>query len=218
MNKHSYITGFANNNIYRKSWFTDNDIQFPIGKYYEDLGTNYKLFLSAKKVYATNQKYYHYLIDNPDSITQSWNEKKFSDMFGFYKEVFYSDFVRSQLNKEELQISQLYYVNGLVHILASLYKSKLDKQYIEITNEVKQELLKNSVSLSQMKDQPNKLKYVLFRLKLLKLAFSIQNVFWNYFRSQIWNTLLLFQFIMLRNTLIVVWKVLFLKIMMTWKL
>jgi glycosyltransferase involved in cell wall biosynthesis len=177
MLKHSYITGFANDKIYRKSLFTDNDIQFPIGKYYEDLGTNYKLFLSAKKVYATNQKYYHYLIDNPDSITQSWNEKKFSDMFGFYKEVFYSDFVRSQLNKEELQISQLYYVNGLVHILASLYKSKLDKKYIEITNEVKQELLKNSASLSQMKDQPNKLKYVLFRFKVLKLAFSIQNIF-----------------------------------------
>lgn len=177
MLRHSYITGFANDKIYRKSLFTDNDIQFPIGKYYEDLGTNYKLFLSAKKVYATNQKYYHYLIDNPDSITQSWNEKKFRDMFGFYKELFYSDFVRSQLNKEELQMSQLYYVNGLVHILASLYKSKLDKEYIDITDEVKQELLKNRVSLSQMKDQPNKLKYVLLRLKVLKLAFSIQNVF-----------------------------------------
>ena len=177
MLKHSYITGFANDKIYRKSLFTDNDIQFPIGKYYEDLGTNYKLFLSAKNVFATNQKYYHYLIDNPDSITQSWNEQKFSDMFGFYKDIFYSDFVRSQLNQEEIQILQLYYVNGLTHILASLYKSKLDKKYIEITNEVKQELLKNSVSLSQMKDQPNKLKYVLFRLKLLKLAFSIQNVF-----------------------------------------
>ena len=175
--KHSYITGFANDKIYRKSLFIDNNILFPKGKYYEDLGTNYKLFLSAKKVYATNQKYYHYLIDNPDSITQSWNEKKFSDMFGFYKDIFYSDFVCSQLNQEELHISQLYYVNGLIHILASLYKSKLDKEYIDITDEVKQELLKNSVSLSQMKDQPNKLKYVLYRLKVLKLAFSIQNVF-----------------------------------------
>ena len=68
-------------------------------------------------------------------------------------------------------------MNGLTHILASLYKSKLDKKYIDITKEVKQELVKNSVSLSQMKDQPNKLKYVLFRLKLLKIAFSIQNVF-----------------------------------------
>ena len=177
MLKHSYITGFANDKVYRKSLFTDHNIQFPIGKYYEDLGTNYKLFLSAKRVYATNQKYYHYLIDNPDSITQSWNEKKFRDMFEFYKEVFYSTFVRSQLNQEELQISQLYYVNGLTHILASLYKSKLDKKYIDITNQVKQELLKHGVALSQMKGQPNKLKYILFRLKVLKLAFSIQNIF-----------------------------------------
>ena len=136
MLKHSYITGFANDKIYKKSLFIDNNISFPKGKYYEDLGTNYKLFLSAENVFATNQKYYHYLIDNPDSITQSWNEQKFSDMFEFYKDIFYSDFVRSQLNQEEIQILQLYYVNGLTHILASLYKSKLDKKYIDITNEV----------------------------------------------------------------------------------
>ena len=68
-------------------------------------------------------------------------------------------------------------MNGLTHMLASLYKSELDKKYIDITNQVKQELLKNSVSLSQMKNQPNKLKYILFRLKVLKLAFSIQNIF-----------------------------------------
>ncbi len=177
MLKHSYITGFANDKIYKKSLFIDNNISFPKGKYYEDLGTNYKLFLSAENVFATNQKYYHYLIDNPDSITQSWNEQKFSDMFEFYKDIFYSDFVRSRLNQEELQISQLYYVNGLIHILASLYKSKLDKKYIDITNQVKQELHKHGVALSKMKGQPNKLKYILFRLKVLKLAFSIQNIF-----------------------------------------
>ena len=177
MLKHSYITGFANDKIYKKSLFIDNNISFPKGKYYEDFGTNYKLFLSAENVFATNQKYYHYLIDNPDSITQSWNEQKFSDMFEFYKDIFYSDFVRSRLNQEELQTSQLYYVNGLIHILASLYKSKLDKKYIDITNQVKQELLKHGVSLSQMKEQPNKLKYIFFRFKVLKLAFSIQNIF-----------------------------------------
>ena len=75
----------------------------------------------------------------------------------------------------------------MVHILASLYKSKLDKKYIEITNEVKQELLKNSVSLSQMKDQPNKLKYVLFRLKLLKLASVYKTFFEIIFRSKFEN-------------------------------
>ena len=176
MLKHSYITGFANDKIYKKSLFIDNNISFPKGKYYEDLGTNYKLFLSAKKVFATNQKYYHYLIDNPDSITQSWNEQKFSDMFGFYKDIFYSDFVRSQLNKEELQISQRYYVNGLIHILASLYRSKLDKNYGEITSEVKQELEKNKMTCSEVKSIPNRIKYLLYRLHLLKLAFTIQGM------------------------------------------
>ena len=176
MLKHSYITGFANDKIYKKSLFIDNNISFPKGKYYEDLGTNYKLFLSAKNVFATNQKYYHYLIDNPDSITQSWNEQKFSDMFGFYKDIFYSDFVRSQLNKEELQISQRYYVNGLIHILASLYKSKLDKNYGEITSEVQQELEKNKMTCSEVKSIPNRIKYLLYRLHLLKLAFTIQGM------------------------------------------
>lgn len=176
MFSYGFITGFATDKIYRKALFTKNTIQFPVGKYYEDLGTNYKLFLAAKKVYATNQKYYHYLIDNPDSITQSWNEKKFRDMFGFYKEVFYSDFVRSQLNQEELHISQLYYVNGLTHILASLYKAKLHKNYDEITSEVKQELEKNKMTCSEMKSIPNRNKYLLYRLHLLKLAFAIQGM------------------------------------------
>ena len=176
MLRHSFITGFANDKIYKKSLFIDNNISFPKGKYYEDLGTNYKLFLSAKNVFATNNKYYHYLIDNPDSITQSWNEQKFSDMFGFYKDIFYSDFVRSQLNQEELHISKLYYVSGLTHILASLYKTKLDKNYGEITSEVEQELENNKITCSEVKSIPNRIKYLLYRLHLLKLAFAIQGM------------------------------------------
>ena len=176
MFSYGFITGFATDKIYRKTLFTKNTIQFPVGKYYEDLGTNYKLFLAAKKVYATNQKYYHYLIDNPDAITQSWNEKKLRDMFEFYKEVFYSDFVRSQLNQEELHISQLYYVNGLTHILASLYKAKLHKHHSEIASEVKQELEKNKMTCSEVKSIPNRIKYLLYRMHLLKLAFAIQGM------------------------------------------
>ena len=97
-------------------------------------------------------------------------------MFGFYKEMFYSDFVRSQLNQEELQLSQLYYVNGLTHILASLYKVKLHKNYSGITSEVKQELEKNKMTCSEVKSMPNRIKYLLCRLHLLKLAFAIQGM------------------------------------------
>ena len=84
-------------------------------------------FLLLKKVYATNQKYYHYLIDNPDSITKSWNEQKFENMISFYKELYYSDDVRSKLDSSELAIAKIFFVNGMTHILASLFKSNLYK-------------------------------------------------------------------------------------------
>lgn len=174
MLKHSHITGFANDKIYRKSLFTNNGIEFPFGQYYEDLAINYKLFLTSKEVYATNQKYYYYLINNPDSITQSWNEQKFCDMFGFYKEQFYSDFVRSRLDDQDLEILHLYYVDGLTHILSSLYKSTLYKKHANILEEIKQELMKNKISLFKMKNQPNFGKYLLHRLGLLKFTFRIQ--------------------------------------------
>lgn len=169
------ITGFANDKIYRKNLFLDNDIEFPVGKYYEDLGTNYKLFLKATKVYVTNQKYYHYLITNPDSITQSWNEQKLQDMFGFYREIYYSPLVREKFEELEIEILQAYYINGLIHILSSLYKSNISAQYSDIEKDIKQEIVKNSLGVTKLLNQPNKIKYLLYKLGLLKILFETQS-------------------------------------------
>lgn len=169
------VTGFANDKIYRKKLFLDNDIEFPVGKYYEDLGTNYKLFLKATKVYVTNQKYYHYLITNPDSITQSWNEQKLQDMFGFYREIYYSPLVREKFEELEIEILQAYYINGLIHILSSLYKSNISAQYSDIEKDIKQEIVKNSLGVTKLLNQPNKIKYLLYKLGLLKILFETQS-------------------------------------------
>ena len=175
MLKQRDVTGFANDKIYRKKLFLDNDIEFPVGKYYEDLGTNYKLFLKATKVYVTNQKYYHYLITNPDSITQSWNEQKLQDMFGFYREIYYSPLVREKFEELEIEILQAYYINGLIHILSSLYKSNISAQYSDIEKDIKQEIVKNSLGVTKLLNQPNKIKYLLYKLGLLKILFETQS-------------------------------------------
>ena len=175
MLKQSDVTGFANDKIYRKKLFLDNDIEFPVGKYYEDLGTNYKLFLKATKVYVTNQKYYHYLITNPDSITQSWNEQKLQDMFGFYREIYYSPLIREKFEELEIEILQAFYINGLIHILSSLYKSNISAQYSDIEEDVKQEITKNSLSVTKLSNQPNRIKYLLYKLGLLKILFETQS-------------------------------------------
>lgn len=175
MLKQSDVTGFANDKIYRKKLFLDNDIEFPVGKYYEDLGTNYKLFLKATKVYVTNQKYYHYLITNPDSITQSWNEQKLQDMFGFYREIYYSPLIREKFEELEIEILQAFYINGLIHILSSLYKSNISAQYSDIEKDIKQEIVKNSLGVTKLLNQPNKIKYLLYKLGLLKILFETQS-------------------------------------------
>lgn len=169
------VTGFANDKIYRKKLFLDNDIEFPVRKYYEDLGTNYKLFLKATKVYVTNQKYYHYLITNPDSITQSWNEQKLQDMFGFYREIYYSPLIREKFEELEIEILQAFYINGLIHILSSLYKSNISAQYSDIEKDIKQEIVKNSLGVTKLLNQPNKIKYLLYKLGLLKILFETQS-------------------------------------------
>lgn len=175
MLKQSDVTGFANDKIYRKKLFLDNNIKFPVGKYYEDLGTNYKLFLKATKVYVTNQKYYHYLITNPDSITQSWNEQKLQDMFGFYREIYYSPLIREKFEEHEIEILQAFYINGLIHILSSLYKSNISAQYSDIEKDIKQEIVKNSLGVTKLLNQPNKIKYLLYKLGLLKILFETQS-------------------------------------------
>lgn len=175
MLKQSDVTGFANDKIYRKKLFLDNDIEFPVGKYYEDLGTNYKLFLKATKVYVTNQKYYHYWITNPDSITQSWNEQKLQDMFGFYREIYYSPLIREKFEELEIEILQAFYINGLIHILSSLYKSNISAQYSDIEKDIKQEIVKNSLGVTKLLNQPNKIKYLLYKLGLLKILFETQS-------------------------------------------
>ena len=60
------LTGIANaawNKVYRRSLFTQNDIIYPWGCLYEDLGTTYRLLARAETVIFVNKPLYDYLKD-----------------------------------------------------------------------------------------------------------------------------------------------------------
>ncbi len=67
------ILNAAWNKMYLKSLFTDNNIIYPYGYYYEDLGTTYRLLIHCNKVSFINEPLYHYLCDRPGNITQQFN-------------------------------------------------------------------------------------------------------------------------------------------------
>lgn len=71
------ILNCAWNKMVRRSLFTDNQIEYPKGYLYEDLGTTYKLLLKAKSIAFVNEPLYDYLADRPGNITQSFNKKAY---------------------------------------------------------------------------------------------------------------------------------------------
>lgn len=71
------ILNAAWNKMYRLSLFQENNITYPVGYLYEDLGTTYKLLLKAKSIAFVNEPLYDYLADRPGNITQSFNKKAY---------------------------------------------------------------------------------------------------------------------------------------------
>ena len=63
------------NKIYKTSLFKDNNIIYPKGYLYEDLGTTPKLILKAKNIKYIQKALYHYLVDRPNNITRQVNHK-----------------------------------------------------------------------------------------------------------------------------------------------
>lgn len=67
------IQNAAWNKMYRLSLFRDNEIIYPWGCYYEDLGTTYRLLARCDKVAFINEPLYDYLQDRPGNITHQFN-------------------------------------------------------------------------------------------------------------------------------------------------
>ena len=72
------ICNFAVNKLYKKELM--KDIEYPIGKYQEDVGTTYKFIKNAKKIVYSDSKLYGYY-SRSDSITKSLNTKFVYDYF-----------------------------------------------------------------------------------------------------------------------------------------
>ncbi len=67
------ILNAAWNKMYLRDLFLKNNISYPYGYYYEDLGTTYRLLVNCDKISFINEPLYNYLSDRPGNITQQFN-------------------------------------------------------------------------------------------------------------------------------------------------
>lgn len=73
------IQNYAWDKIYKRNLFIEHNIFYPVGMYYEDMPTTFRLFFYANQVAYLNEYLYNYL-QRENSITKSFNEKHIEDV------------------------------------------------------------------------------------------------------------------------------------------
>lgn len=74
------------NKFYRTRLFKDNNIEYPKGYRYEDLGTTPKLLLKANSIDYLDTPLYNYIVNRPDNITSKVDNKIY-DIFNMCENI-----------------------------------------------------------------------------------------------------------------------------------
>ena len=136
------IQSYAWNKLYKKELF--NEIKYPIGKKYEDIGTTFYIFEKCNKVVVTSEPEYYYL-KRADSLVNNVTESTVLD----YTEIIIQRYLYTQKNIEELRKYNNYYLaktlitahNDIV-VLGSI-SEKMQEKYKELYN-LAFDILKNN--------------------------------------------------------------------------
>ena len=166
----SKITNAACNKLYKRKLF--ENITFPKGKLYEDLGTTYKLFYKAKKVVLTNQHTYCYFRDRTDSIMhKTYNSNRMQGL-KYAEEIV--EFIEKNVPQiKKSAISRLYM--ECVFILIEIPK---DKKFKEDRKKINEYLRKYRIQIILNKKMPIKQKILaiisIFGKKVLMLVWNLK--------------------------------------------
>lgn len=147
-----YIGVVACNKMYSRKLF--DSIRYPEGKFYEDSGTTYKLFLESKKIAFGEYAKYYYRVARKGQITTSGYEKKLDKVKFLYdmKKCFMSQC------PEVLYSFETFMFSGLLGIYADVMEANvIDKAHlneiktflISVINEEKNMIIKNKIHISK---------------------------------------------------------------------
>lgn len=128
----------AVNKLFKRELFIKTGIRFPVGKYYEDLGTIPKLLLLADKIDYIKESFYYYMIRPGSIMTAAKFEKNYADrtemingVLDFYKEK--GSFQKYYKELEYLAVMNGYYLPSREIILQDR-KSPVLKKFKKYIN------------------------------------------------------------------------------------
>ena len=114
------------------------NIEFPVGKLYEDIGTTYKYLLNSKKVVFGNERLYYYLQRNDSIMGKPF---RIQEMDYIYQSKILLDDVSKIGNKKLIEAAECRYVNANFSVLLKIKRNSL---FIE----QRKEIIKNIKKIS----------------------------------------------------------------------
>lgn len=116
--------------LYKRSLF--DDVQYPVGLFYEDLATTYRLILKANRIAFTTEKMYGYRIRSGSIMRQGYSPKKMSCII--VSRQFYQEIGERYPDLKTAASSRAFSVNRAIYLQIPLDKKEERKQ---IWNEMK---------------------------------------------------------------------------------
>lgn len=113
------------NKMYRTALFKENAIEFPHGKWYEDLGTFPKLLMVSKKDVSIVRKPLYGYIQNSSSIMHTYDNRIF-EMYDICEDL--EDFARRHDIYEE-NLEKLEYINVYHVLVGTMYRSSFKDDF-----------------------------------------------------------------------------------------
>lgn len=157
------IENFAVMYVAKKELYTRNSVTFPVGKYYEDIFTTYKLIGGANRIsYINNRGYFYY--QRKDSIVHEVNYKKMNDYLDAL------EMMRQYVDDKYLNLrnkSAAYVYMGYIETWCALKRSEY-----EYNDKINEFLGKTKVSIKDIYGIKSKAKYLLYRLGILNKVYN----------------------------------------------
>ncbi len=150
--------------LYKKELF--ENVEFPKGKMFEDVGTTYKLIIKANKIACTNKKIYNYVIRN-NSITTSKFKSEHYDLIELTK-IMCEDILKKYPNMEKGVLRRKIYAS--ISTLNRMLLSKKTKVDLDLVNYIK----KNGKTILKDNKVPKRDKIAII---LINLNLDIYKIF-----------------------------------------
>lgn len=150
------IQSYAWNKLYKKELF--DEIKYPVGKKYEDIGTTFYLFEKCNKAVVTSEPEYYYL-KRADSLVNNVTESTILD----YTEVIIQRYLYTKQHIKELgKYNNYYLAKTLITAHNDIEKlekisDKMQEEYQKLYNLVKEIIENNKNDIDELLDSEQKI-------------------------------------------------------------